>query len=92
MLEVPPLPGRVVLLDQDLSHAVTAPMAAAGTRPRYSLAMKLVVHPTEAEEEGKERRARLLLCRMCNVAVVSRRVLCVDVELEHVRMCVKCGV
>ena len=35
VLAVPPAPGRVLLMDQDISHAVTAPTAAAGDSPRY---------------------------------------------------------
>jgi len=50
VLSVPPAPGRVVLLDQDVSHAVSAPEEAAGhSRPRYSLALKLVLHPASEE-------------------------------------------
>lgn len=45
VLEVLPAPGRAVLLDQDITHAVTAPLAAAGRRPRYSLVLKLCLHP-----------------------------------------------
>jgi len=47
VLEIAPTPGRLVLLDQDVSHAVTAPTAEAGGRPRYSLVLKLVLHATE---------------------------------------------
>lgn len=32
-------------MDQDVTHAVTAPSDAAGTRPRYSMVLKLVLHP-----------------------------------------------
>ena len=32
-------------MDQDLTHAVSAPSEAAGDRPRYSLVFKLVLHP-----------------------------------------------
>jgi hypothetical protein len=40
-------PGRIVLMDQDITHSVVAPMASAGAcRPRYSLVWKLIVHPT----------------------------------------------
>lgn len=39
-----PRPGRCIVMDQDVSHAVTAPREAAG-RPRYSLVWKLVLHP-----------------------------------------------
>jgi len=49
VLSVAPAPGRVCLMDQDLSHSVTAPEESAGERPRYSLALKLVVHPTQEE-------------------------------------------
>ena len=44
-LHVPVAPGRLVIMDQDVSHKVTAPTAAAGARPRYSLVLKLVLHP-----------------------------------------------
>lgn len=45
VLEVRPSPGRVVLFDADLSHSVTSPSAATEKRARFSLALKLVVHP-----------------------------------------------
>ena len=44
VLAVPARPGRVVLMDQDVTHAVTAPTDAAGSRPRYSLVLKLVLY------------------------------------------------
>ena len=50
MLEVPVAPGRVVLFDMDVSHAVTAPTAAAGERARYSLVCKLCLHPPPGAE------------------------------------------
>ena len=50
MLEVPPAPGRVVLLDQDITHAVSRPRAAARARARYSLVLKLVLHPPASSE------------------------------------------
>jgi len=43
VLEIEPAPGRVVLMDQDLTHAVAPPAEAAGPRARYSLVLKLVV-------------------------------------------------
>lgn len=43
--EVFPKPGRCVIMDQDITHRVVAPAAAAGQRPRYSLVLKLVLHP-----------------------------------------------
>ena len=39
---VRPKPGRVLLLDQDIMHRVSAPAASTG-RPRYSLVWKLAV-------------------------------------------------
>jgi len=44
VLSIYPKPGRLVLMDQDISHSVTAPRKAAGRRPRYSLVLKLVLH------------------------------------------------
>jgi probable phosphoglycerate mutase len=49
VLEVRPSPGRVVLFDADLSPSVTSPAAAADLRARFSLALKLVVHPGGGE-------------------------------------------
>jgi len=45
--EVFPKPGRVVVMDQDVSHTVVAPDADAGQRPRYSLVWKLILHPRD---------------------------------------------
>mmetsp|Transcript_7677 Transcript_7677/g.31751 ORF Transcript_7677/g.31751 Transcript_7677/m.31751 type:complete len:173 (+) Transcript_7677:244-762(+) len=46
LVDVLPRPGRLVLLDQDISHTVVAPSARAGPhRPRLSLVLKLVLHP-----------------------------------------------
>ena len=42
-LVVRPKRGRAVLMDQDILHRVSAPSAAAGGRPRYSLVWKLVL-------------------------------------------------
>uniref|UniRef100_A0A7S0WFF4 Fe2OG dioxygenase domain-containing protein n=1 Tax=Chlamydomonas leiostraca TaxID=1034604 RepID=A0A7S0WFF4_9CHLO len=39
---VRPIPGRVVLMDQDTSHRIAAPSKAANGAPRYSLVWKLV--------------------------------------------------
>ena len=57
VLEVPVAPGRVVLLDMDVSHSVTAPTAAAGERARYSLVCKLVLLPIG--RRGRDRRPAL---------------------------------
>jgi len=45
MVEVQPAPGRVVIMDQDVTHTVSAPSREAGGRPRYSLVWKLAVFP-----------------------------------------------
>jgi hypothetical protein len=44
-------PGRFLLMDQDITHTVVAPEAAAGKRPRYSLVWKLVLHPTTQNQD-----------------------------------------
>jgi len=46
-IDILPKPGRVVIMDQDISHTVVAPNAEAGKRPRYSLVWKLILHPRE---------------------------------------------
>ncbi|ACO70606.1 hypothetical protein MICPUN_113308 [Micromonas commoda] len=40
-----PRPGRVVLMDQDVTHRVSPPTRAANGRARYSLVYKLVFFP-----------------------------------------------
>lgn len=45
--DVQAIPGRVVLMDQDITHSVVAPFEAAGKRPRYSLVWKLILHPKQ---------------------------------------------
>jgi hypothetical protein len=52
--EVFPRPGRVVFMDQDITHTVVAPKNAAGKRPRYSLVWKLVLHPRKEGQVMKE--------------------------------------
>lgn len=44
-------PGRVVLMDQDITHSVVAPLEAAGKRPRYSLVWKLILHPKHVGQD-----------------------------------------
>jgi hypothetical protein len=44
-VDISPKPGRVVVMDQDVTHTVVAPLKAAGKCPRYSLVWKLVLHP-----------------------------------------------
>lgn len=51
-LRVAPAPGRLLLMDQDITHSVTRPHAAAGERPRYSLVLKLVLHPAASGESA----------------------------------------
>ena len=49
---VRPRPGRVVLMDQDVLHRVSAPSAAA-KRPRYSLVWKLALLPAAHADANK---------------------------------------
>jgi 2OG-Fe(II) oxygenase superfamily len=44
-------PGRVVIMDQDITHSVVAPLLAAGKRPRYSLVWKLILHPKRLNQD-----------------------------------------
>jgi len=44
-------PGRVVIMDQDITHTVVAPLEAAGKCPRYSLVWKLILHPQETGQD-----------------------------------------
>jgi hypothetical protein len=41
---VSPRPGRVVLMDQDITHRISAPSIASEGLPRYSFVVKLVMH------------------------------------------------
>jgi hypothetical protein len=51
---IAPRPGRIVVMDQDITHSVTAPTKAAGKdRPRYSLVWKLILHP---RQDGQDMR------------------------------------
>ena len=54
--DVSPRPGRCVVMDQDVSHTVVAPLAAAGRRPRYSLVWKLILHPREENQDMRDLR------------------------------------
>ena len=47
-------PGRVVLMDQDITHTVVAPLEAAGKRPRYSLVWKLILHPKRRDQNMRD--------------------------------------
>ena len=51
---VRPQPGRVILMDQDVVHRVSAPSKSAGV-PRYSLVLKLVFHPRRRSTTNLER-------------------------------------
>ncbi len=48
-----PLPGRCVMMDQDVTHTVIAPNEAAGAQPRYSLVWKLILHPKKEQQSMK---------------------------------------
>jgi hypothetical protein len=56
--DVTPKPGRCVLMDQDITHSVVAPMEAAGKRPRYSLVFKLILHPKLHGQDMKNIQAK----------------------------------
>jgi hypothetical protein len=49
--DVQAVPGRCVLMDQDITHSVVAPLEGAGNRPRYSLVWKLILHPKEHDQD-----------------------------------------
>ncbi len=51
--QVYPRPGRVVMMDQDITHTVVAPNEVAGSNPRYSLVWKLIIHPKESRQSMK---------------------------------------
>jgi len=55
---VAPQPGRCLVLDQDVTHTVTAPANAAAGRPRYSLVWKLILHPKHPQQDMRD-----LTCR-----------------------------
>jgi len=46
-------PGRVLIMDQDITHTVVSPNKTAGRAPRYSLVWKLIVHPTTSSQDMK---------------------------------------
>jgi hypothetical protein len=56
VVDVSPKPGRVVLLDQDITHTVVAPFEVAGKRPRYSLVWKLILHPKKHHQDMRQLR------------------------------------
>ena len=45
-------PGRCVMMDQDITHSVSAP-SVEGVGPRYSLVFKLVLHPKTKHQDMK---------------------------------------
>jgi 2OG-Fe(II) oxygenase superfamily len=53
-VDIMPKPGRIVLMDQDITHTVTPPNKSAGKRPRYSLVWKLILHPKERQQDMKK--------------------------------------
>jgi len=56
--DVEPKPGRVVIMDQDITHSVVAPKeeGSVGKRPRYSLVWKLILHPVREGQDMTFRR------------------------------------
>ena len=53
-IDITPKPGRVVLMDQDITHTVVAPLEASGKRPRYSLVWKLILHPKRQNQDMRD--------------------------------------
>ncbi|KAL3928918.1 MAG: hypothetical protein SGARI_004899, partial [Bacillariaceae sp.] len=53
-VDIPSNPGRVVIMDQDVTHSVVAPFQAAGKRPRYSLVWKLILHPKQHNQDMRQ--------------------------------------
>jgi hypothetical protein len=53
-VDIMPMPGRCVIMDQDISHSVVPPTVEAGKRPRYSLVWKLILHPRNSEQNMKQ--------------------------------------
>ncbi len=51
--EVTPFPGRLCIMDQDVTHSVVAPNEIAGKLPRYSLVWKLILHPKKEMQSMK---------------------------------------
>ena len=45
IFDIDPIPGRILMMDQDITHTVVAPKVEAGMKPRYSLVWKLILHP-----------------------------------------------
>jgi len=47
-----PLPGRCIIMDQDIQHTVVPPKPnLAGNIPRYSLVWKLILHPKTEHQD-----------------------------------------
>jgi len=61
-IDIAPIPGRVVLMDQDVKHSVIAPEREAGKQPRYSLVWKLIFHPTVDNQDIKKSMEQHLQC------------------------------
>lgn len=69
---VTPAPGRLLLLDQDATHAVSAPSALAGaSRARYSLVWKLALFPKEATAPPGARAPAGGIVRLCPPAAAE---------------------
>ena len=50
-LTIDPIPGRILMMDQDITHTVIAPSNCAGKSPRYSLVWKLILHPKKPHQD-----------------------------------------
>ena len=59
-----PRPGRLVLMDQDITHRVSAPSVLAQHSARFSLVWKLVMHPKRGDDAaGSWAETRPSICR-----------------------------
>jgi hypothetical protein len=72
-IDVIPMPGRCVIMDQDISHTVVAPNVEAGKRPRYSLVWKLMLHPKTLTQDMKDLSCGRMQCWPDPVVVGSAK-------------------
>lgn len=70
-VDVAAQPGRLVILDQDITHTVVPPLQAAGKRPRYSLVWKLVLHPKQHHQDMRRSMIRPGWTKTKTIAVGS---------------------
>lgn len=57
-VDVTPQPGRVLIVDADVTQTVVAPNEAAGRHSRYSLVWKLILHPKKQGQNMRQLSSR----------------------------------